>query len=448
MNVLVVDDEQLVRRSLGRAIARAWRDARIASVGSLLEAERAMDTSRPDVVTVDLALEPDPAELSGLRLLKRLAGEGRADHAVVVTGRPDADEAAREAGARVVLHKPVGHAELREAGRVLGIPLVGDKDTIEPALLPLVGSSKAMCDLREAVRRAGREAGPVLLEGETGTGKELVARAFHGLRGREYFHAVNGSTLVDGIADSLLFGHARGAFTSAERDARGAIEQAGEGVLFLDEISDLPRVAQAKLLRVLDGYSFQPVGAERWLELRARLVSACHVDLETCVAEGTFREDLYHRVAIHHIRVPPLRARLEDVPELVQALQKRLVHPKHVTEEALAFLAAQTWPGNVRQLAAFVERASAAADDDTLGIDDVIEVARGMKGLSSRPASFPGPAKVQVARGQLDVETEALRQRLFEQALAESHHNVAAAARRLGVGRMVLMRWLQKQRAR
>jgi two-component system NtrC family response regulator len=136
------------------------------------------------------------------------------------------------------------------------------------------------------------------------------------------------------------------------------------------------------------------------------------------------------------------------VPELVQALQKRLVHPKHVTEEALAFLAMQMWPGNVRQLAAVVERASAAADDDTIGIDDVMAVAGGMKGLSSRPASFPGPAKVQVARGQLEVETEALRQRLFEQALAESDHNVAAAARHLGVGRMVLMRWLQKQKAR
>jgi len=179
MNVLVVDDEPAVRKPLGRAIARTWRDARIATAGSLPDAERALEASCPDVVTVDLALPPDRSQLLGLRLVERLAKEGRGDRAVVLTGRVEAVDAARRAGARVVLVKPFGDADLREAGRQLGISLVGEEEVIEPALAPLVGASRAMTELRDAIRRVGREHGPVLVQGETGTGKEFVARAIH-----------------------------------------------------------------------------------------------------------------------------------------------------------------------------------------------------------------------------------------------------------------------------
>jgi two-component system response regulator PilR (NtrC family) len=447
MNVLVVDDEPVVRRSLDRAITRTWRDARIASVGSLPEAERALDDARPDVMTVDLGLPPEPSQLRGLCLVERLAKEGRAHHAVVVTGRRDAVDVARRAGARVVLIKPVGYADLREAGRQLGIPLLGEPDVIEPALSPLVGASRPMRELHEAVRRVAREGGPVLIEGETGTGKELVARAIHGLRGKGPFHPLNCSTL-EGLADSQLFGHARGAFTSAERRSRGAIEQAGDGVLFLDEIGELGKSAQAKLLRVLEGNDFQALADERWLHLEARLVSACHADLEACVAEGRFREDLFYRLAVHVIRVPPLRERPDDMPALVDALLRRLTRPKHITADAITALAAQRWPGNVRQLAGFLERVAVHACDDTIDVEDVREVARATLG-SSRPV-LAGPAKVQLAEtgARFDVEMAVHARMLNDRALRETNGNVAAAARLLGVDRMVVTRWMQKQRRR
>jgi DNA-binding NtrC family response regulator len=413
MNVLVVDDEPMVRRSLGRSIARAWRDTHIASAASLPEAERALAETRPDVVTVDLGLDRDRSLLHGLRLVECVANQGRASHAVVVTGREDAVDAAHRAGAKVVLLKPVGDAELRGVGRRLGIPLVGDDDSLRADAAPLAGASRAMQELREAVRRVEGENGPVLIEGETGTGKELVARAIHGRHGKGPFHPVNCSTL-ESLAESQLFGHARGAFTSAERCARGAIEQAGDGVLFLDEIGDLAKPIQAKLLRVLEGSAVQPLGDERWIELRARLVAACHVDLEACVKAGTFRDDLYYRLAVHVIRVPPLRERAEDLPVLVPALLRRLRRPKRVTEDALALLATRPWPGNVRELAGLLERAAVYSCDDMIDADDVLAVER-----ATRLVGPAGPAKALVgdSLGRFGIERDALARQFFEQAL-------------------------------
>ena len=350
MNVLMVEDESVVRAALGGALTRHWSDARLTWAASLPEAVSAIEKTGPDVVTVDLGLPPDPDRLQGLELVERLVKDGRGDRAVVVTGRLDAVDAAKRAGAKVVLLKPFRHEDVRDAGRRLGIPLVGDDPSLAQALACLVGASPPMVELREAVRRVAKEDGSVLVQGETGTGKELVARAIHRARGKGPFHAVNCS-ILDALAESQLLGHARGAFTSAVRAARGAVEQAGEGVLFLDEIGDLARALQPKLLRLLEGSRVQALGAdERWFELRARLVAASRVDLETCVAAGTFREDLYYRLAVHVIRVPPLRERTEDMPVLVQVLLQRLARPKTITEDAVAVLAG-LHPGRERAAA-------------------------------------------------------------------------------------------------
>ena len=449
MNVLVVDDEPVVRRSLDLAIRRAWCDARIATVGSLAEAERALAATRPDVVTVDSGLPPDPSKLRGLHLVERVVRDGCADHAVVVTAHDDAIDAAHPARApELCSSSPSGTRKGCEAGRQLGIPLVGKRETIEPALASLIGCSKAMRDL-EAVRRVDRSRlGRSSFRARPVPARELVARAIHGLRGKGPFDALNCSTL-EGLAHSQLFGHARGAFTSAERAARGAIEQAGEGVLFLDEIVDLPKSAQAKLLRVLERSPFQAVGGKEWMELMARLVSASHEDLEGQVAEGRFREDLFYRVAVHVIRVPPLRERTKDIPALVHALVQRLAHPKRVTENALAFLMTQRWPGNVRELAGFLQRAAVRTDDDTIDADDAVAVARVPLGSTPR-VLLAGPVKVHVAPplGPFDLDIQALTQRHFQRALVETNGNVAAAARSLGVDRMVVVRWLQKRGCR
>jgi DNA-binding NtrC family response regulator len=448
MNVLVVDDEPAVRKHLGRAIGRTWRDARVRWAAALPEAERAVEQERPDVVTVDLQLPPDRTQFLGVRLLKQMATAGRVGRAIVVTGQGDeAIALARRAGARVVLTKPLGDRELRDAGRRLGIEVIGGQESTEQALAPLVGTSPAMQELREDVRRAADGDLPVLVQGETGTGKELVARALYGLPGKGPFHALNCSTL-EPLAESQLFGHARGAFTSAEKAERGAIEQAGEGVLFLDEIGDLPKTLQPRLLRVLDGHDFQALGDERPIRMRARLVAASHVDLEAAVEQGTFREDLYYRLSAHVIRVPPLRERAEDVPAIVQTLLARQRRPKGITEEAVALLAMQAWPGNVRQLAGELEGLAVRADGDLIDADDVramvLRKMRGARaGMSMGPVKATGGASGEGV-GRFDAEIGAHERRLIEEALREAGGNKVAAAKALGIDRMRMMRLLRK----
>jgi DNA-binding NtrC family response regulator len=448
MNVLVVDDEPGVRKHLGRAIERVWRDARVACVGSLPEAERALEREPPDVATVDLQILPDRTQLLGVRLLERMARVGRVGRAIAMTGQGDeAVTLARRAGAPIVLTKPFGDGELRDAGRQLGIEVIGGQEPIEPALALLVGASRAMQDLREAVRRAAGGDLPVLVQGETGTGKELVARAIHGLRAKGPFHALNCSTL-EALTESQLFGHARGAFTSAERATRGAIERAEDGVLFLDEIGDLARTLQPRLLRALEGHAFQALGDERKIELRARVVAASHVDLEAAVAEGTFREDLYWRLAVHVIPVPPLRERAEDLPALVRTLLARRRWSKAITEEAVALLAMQAWPGNVRQLIGALEGLTVRCDGDVIEARDVRAAAED-RDRGSLVAMAMGPVKATSGVpgegvGRFDAEIGAHERRLIEKAVRDAGGNKVAAAKALGIDRMRMMRLLRK----
>ena len=206
---------------------------------------------------------------------------------------------------------------------------------------------------------------------------------------------------------------------------------------------------QPKLLRVLEGHEVQGLGGERGITLRARIVAASHVDLETCVAAGTFREDLYYRLAVHVIRVPPLRERIEDLPELVEALLRRHARPKRLTEAALAVLATRAWPGNVRQLAAFLERLAVRVEGEDIDADDVLAVERASGG-PPRLSVAPGIVKVASPQavegmGRYAAEMQALGDKLVDSALAEAKGNVSEAARRLGMPRMALVRRLAKR---
>jgi DNA-binding NtrC family response regulator len=447
MHVMVVDDEAGVRKLLVRAIQRVWLGARVTSVASFPEAAQLLDEACPDVLAADLMLPPDPSKLLGIGLIDRMRKAGRGDRSIVVTGAGrEAIDRARRAGARVVLTKPFGEDELRGAGREMGIPLA-ESSSEEPALAALVGESPAMQSLRGSVRRVARADGPVLIQGETGTGKELVARAIHALHGRGPFQAVNCSTL-DTLTESQLFGHARGSFTSADRGFPGAIEQADDGVLFLDEIGDLPRTLQPKLLRALDGYAFQPLGDTRQVEIRARVVAASHVDLESLVAERSFRDDLYWRLAVHLIRVPSLSDRAEDVPTLAQAIVRGLRRPTIITSEAAALLAQRDWPGNVRQLRGTLERMAVWADGGTIDVRDVLALEA--SGPTPRPVRNPGPVKAAPAasfllEGTFEAAMSAHERMLLDAALRQSGGNVAAAARSLGLERMALVRRLRRR---
>ncbi|MDP2577165.1 MAG: sigma-54 dependent transcriptional regulator [Candidatus Palauibacterales bacterium] len=244
---------------------------------------------------------------------------------------------------------------------------------------PLIGSGPAMLELRSTIARVAPIPSPALIVGESGSGKELVARELHrlGPGTSEPFVAINSAALPENLVESELFGHERGAFTGASRTRKGAFEAAGRGTLFLDEVGDLPPAAQAKLLRVLEERKVTRLGANRTVEAPARVVAATHRDLESEVSEGRFRQDLYYRLGVHVLRVPPLRERLSDLPELVDHLILHTcarfgVRPKKLDGDALDRLMAYDWKkNNVRELRNVVERMIIASEGETLTSADV-----------------------------------------------------------------------------
>ncbi|MGH7568433.1 MAG: sigma-54-dependent transcriptional regulator [Gemmatimonadales bacterium] len=303
----------------------------------------------------------------------------------------------------------------------------------------LVGESEPMRRLREAIARVASVPSPVLIEGETGTGKELVARDLHRLGGgggaareREPFIALNCAALPENLVESELFGHERGAFTGAAQLRQGAFEAAGRGTLFLDEIGELPGPAQAKLLRVLETNEVTRVGGTRIVAVRARVLAATNRRLEAEVAAGRFRQDLFFRLNVHVLRVPPLRERLSDVPALAEhllaALCRRLgVRPRRLAPDAIELLMGYDWPkNNVRELRNMLERMIIASDVETLTAADVPPEVR-----DSGPPPPPGGPGVG-ARTFLEQKAEAER-RILVAALERNDWHISRTARELGL---------------
>jgi DNA-binding NtrC family response regulator len=289
----------------------------------------------------------------------------------------------------------------------------------------MVGSSLGMQRVAAEVRRHARTRAPILIQGESGTGKDVIARAIHQLsrRGGAYV-PLNLSALPESLADAELFGHRRGAFTGAVQSRAGAFEVAHQGTLFLDEIADLSAVIQVKLLRVVEDGGVRPLGATSSLQVDVRIVSASWAELETRVAENRFRADLFHRLSTVVVHVPPLRQRKSDIPELSRVLLGRIksdVGPKRLTSAALARLLSHAWPGNVRELSSALYRAAMASPGEEIRADDLL--------LSSAPVlqrlARIGPDD---ARRLLD----------------EHQRNVSAAARAAGVPRSTFRSWLSR----
>jgi Nif-specific regulatory protein len=276
----------------------------------------------------------------------------------------------------------------------------------------------------------------VLVRGETGTGKELIARALHALSDRsdEPFVAVNCAAIPDALIESELFGHKKGAFTGAIADRRGKLALAHRGTVFLDEIGDLSLGAQAKLLRVLEDGEIQPLGAETSTRVDLRLVTATHKDLEAMIEAGTFRSDLYYRIAVGEIRSPPLRERGDDVIVLATAflsrVAARLGRPLALAPEAHAALRSYGWPGNVRQLINEVERAAILADGDRVTMAEVAARATGAGAAAATAGSL----------AERYAQLEVTERELVREALGRAGGNLAEAARQLGITRIMLKR--------
>ncbi|MDA0970493.1 MAG: sigma-54 dependent transcriptional regulator, partial [Planctomycetota bacterium] len=362
--VLVVDDEPAIGWSLREILTDLGHDVRLAA-----SSEAARDTCRgfrPECILLDVRL-PGEDGLTALPTLRKLAGDVPI---VVMTAFGDLDTAVRavDAGAFEYLIKPFDMARVSEvvtramqepAGRATSAPAADDTEAARPATL--IGSSPAMQQVFKEIALVATSTIPVLLTGETGTGKDLAARLIHahGPHRDQPFLATNLGGLATGVLESELFGHVRGSFTGATADRAGLFEAAAGGTVFLDEIGEASSEVQIRLLRVLESREVVRVGSPQPVAIDVRIIAASNRDLSAAVASGSFREDLYHRLAGFPIHMPSLAERVDDIPALAEAFAWR-TEGGHAAPVAAAFLEACTarhWPGNVRQLKRAVEYA-------------------------------------------------------------------------------------------
>ena len=354
--VLIVDDDEAIRTSTAESLARHDREVRTAE--SATAALAGLDRWRPDVVLSDVRMPG----IDGLELLQLLSERVPDADVIMMTAFDDMPTivSAMRGGAVEFLVKPLDLRELRQTVDRLFADRAERKNGDEVAPPPLdilAGRDPRMIHTFKLIGQAAAVRSTVLIRGESGTGKELVARAIHANSPQSAapFVPVNCAALPATLLESELFGHMRGSFTGATNDRRGRFAIAGKGTIFLDEIGDTSLEFQTKLLRVLQDREYQPVGSEKTEQTDARVIAATHRGLETMVAEGKFREDLYYRLRVVEIELPPLRERAGDIPLLAQQLVARACRAMEceavaLSEEAVRALAAHTWPGNVREL--------------------------------------------------------------------------------------------------
>jgi two-component system response regulator AtoC len=314
----------------------------------------------------------------------------------------------------------------------------------------LLGTSAVMQRLFSLLERLAATQSTVLIQGESGTGKELVARAlhYHGARRRHPFVPVNCAAMPEGLLESELFGHTRGAFTGADTARRGLFLEAARGTLFLDEIGEMPLGMQAKLLRVLEQRQIRPVGSDREVAIDVRVIAATHRDLEHAVRQGTFREDLYYRLHVMGVQLPPLREHRDDIALLAETFLQRHaaadhVEPRHLTPHALRCLEQYDWPGNVRELSHVIERAVTLNTRARIDVEDL--------GLASAPLSSPlssRPRCAAVPEVSLPADTllnlDALTRHVVTVALQQTHGHKGRAAMLLGIHPRTLTRMLRR----
>jgi two-component system nitrogen regulation response regulator NtrX len=438
--VFLVDDEANIRRMLGALLRDEGLTVAEAPNGNTALLQ--VDAVDPDVILLDLLMPPGP---DGLVTLTRLRERGRGMPVIMMSGKAQLTDAVRavKLGAFQFLEKPLApEAVLATVRAALELSRTRAENRALQAELArratLIGDSHAMRQVRALVERVGPTEARILITGESGTGKELVAAAIHAAsrRADRPFVTVNCAAIPRDLVESEMFGHERGAFTGATERRMGRFELADGGTLFLDEIGDLSAEAQAKLLRTLETGELQRIGAEATVRVDVRVLSATNRRLEDEVAAGAFREDLFFRLNVFPIHLPPLREHPEDLPALVAHLAAR-VRPRRPAEfspAALEALAGYAWPGNVRELANLIERLSILSGP-TVDATAVRQVLRG-------GAAPPGPA---VALGRpLSEALDDYERALIGAALSQSGGNVAEAARVLQTDRANLYRRMRR----
>lgn len=443
--ILVVDDDSSLRRVMKMQLEEAGYTVALAADGE--EAFRIAEELRPALLLTDLNMPT-----SGLELLRKLHDAGLQTTAIMMTafGTVETAVAAMKLGAYDYVTKPldfdalvlVVHRALERQN------LLDEVRTLRSALDQrygfdsIVGRSKSLLRVLDQAARVSQHNASVLIQGETGTGKELIARAIHhnSPRRNKEFVAINCGAIPRDLVESELFGYVRGAFTGAMGNKLGRIEAADGGTLFLDEIGELPLEAQVKLLRVLQQGELPKLGASAPVKVDVRVVAATHRNLAAMVEDGAFREDLYYRLAVVPLQIPPLRERREDVPELVETLFERVKQRHHITDlnlapEVVQRLLAYRWPGNVRQLENVLERLVVLAPANIITEDDLPEELR-------RAQSSTGPLALELP--EEGISLEAIERDLISRALERFSGNQTHAAHYLDISRRTLIYRMEK----
>jgi two-component system response regulator PilR (NtrC family) len=445
--VLIVDDERDIRELLAMALGRMG--LRLSTAADISEARELLSKNSYELCLTDLRL-PDG---NGIDLVSMIASDHPQTSVALITafGRMDIAVQALKAGAFDVISKPVDINVLR--GLVKHALELNRTAAKASAALPtrtnrLLGNSAAMTALRATISKVARSQAPVYIVGESGVGKELVARTIHeqGARAAGPFVPVNCGAIPAELMESEFFGHRKGSFTGAHADKPGLFQAADGGTLFLDEVAELPLHMQVKLLRAIQEKSIRPVGAAAEVSVDVRILSATNKDLGELVADGRFRHDLYYRVNVIELRVPPLRERTDDLPLLASSILTRLAESQSrsaplLSEQALTALMQYTFPGNVRELENILERALALIEGSQIVQEDL----RLPQHLMNRPADNADSTTTAVAiTAALPSYIEQLERAAIHKALQENHWNKTRTAARLGISFRALRYKLKK----
>jgi len=452
--LLIVDDEPAIQHAFRKAFRGGNIELRSANTAA--EAVAQIERDRPDVVVLDVHL-PDATGLETFHRIRRI--DARIP-VVLVTGHGTTDLAiaAMKEGAFDYLLKPLELADLRElidravrSSRLMRVPAAMPE--VEPAPASgdlLVGRCPAMQEVYKAIGRVARQDVTVLILGESGTGKELAARAIyqHSARADKPFVAINCGAMPENLVESELFGHEKGAFTGADRKRIGRFEQANGGTVFLDEVGELPLLAQVKMLRLVQEQRFERVGGEETVVTNVRLIAATNAELETLAEDGRFRKDLYFRLNVFTVRLPALRDRGDDLPLLidhyVRQYGRELVKPvQSIAAETLAVLKAYSWPGNVRELQSVLKQSLLQMRGSVLLPEDLPAVVTG--GAPSDFAASSGGAfdwdsfvEARIAAGTKALHAESLQlmeREVLVRVLRHTAGNQLQAAKLLGITR-------------
>ncbi len=438
LNILVVDDEEPFRRLLKNELTRKGYSVSVAADGG--EALRLLSNNAFDAILLDVVMPG----MDGLSLMKKLKEDPQAPPIIVLTGKATVETAveAMKNGAYDYLTKPYKldelvivvdraceYSRLSVKSKLLEQELVRKETPFE-----FIGTSRQLQDVLALIRKVAPTDSPVFIQGESGTGKELVANTvWHNSKRKDTpFIALNCASLSESLIESEIFGHEKGAFTSAHQLKHGLVEVADKGTLFLDEIGEMPVGLQAKLLRFLDSGEFRRVGGNKAMRVDVRLITATNKDLPEMIKAGTFREDLFYRLNVITVTIPPLRERKEDISELARYFLNKYSRKlsKVVTDftaEALELLAGYHWPGNVRELENVIERAVILCESDRIGAEDL---------------SIPSAATV--SELGTNPSLEEMEKNYILRVLKEANNNQSKASQLLGIDRKTLYLKLKK----